>query len=90
MLLDTYYMCITMLNYVHMQITPDLTRAGMANLAYKLGQIGPNGTNLGLFKISFSTVWLQIWERQNVLKLILKSPRFVLFEAKLIQLGWQI
>ena len=35
------------------QITP-----GLANLASKVGQIGPNGTNLGLFKISFSTFWL--------------------------------
>ena len=41
----------------------------------------PNGTNLGLFKISFSTFWAR--RAQNVLKLILKSPRFVSFGANL-------
>ena len=30
----------------------------MSNLASEFGQIGINGTNLGLFKISFSTFWL--------------------------------
>ena len=28
------------------------------SVAPKLVQIGPNGTNLGLFKIGFSTFWL--------------------------------
>ena len=32
----------------------------MSNLASNLGQIGPKyGTNLGLFKISISTFWLE-------------------------------
>ena len=35
-------------------------------------RLAPNWTNLGLFKISFPS--------QNVLKLILKSPRFVQFD----------
>ena len=35
-------------------------------------RLAPNGTNMGLFKTSFRTFWL-------VLKLILKSPRFVPF-----------
>ena len=33
-----------------------LRHPGVTNLASKLGQIGSNGTNLGLFKICFSTV----------------------------------
>ena len=45
---------------------------GMANLTSKLGQIGPKWTFSG---------------RQNVLKLILKSPRFVPFGANLPHLG---
>ena len=47
----------------------------------KVGQIVPNGTNLGLFKISLSTFWLgeKSSVSQNALKLILKSPRLVPF-----------
>ena len=39
----------------------------MANFAFKLGQIGLKWDKSGTFKIS---------AKQNVLKLILKSPRF--------------
>ena len=39
---------------------------------------------MGLLKISFSTFWLA---KQNVLKLILKSPRFVAYGANLIYFG---
>ena len=42
----------------------------------------PNGTNLGLFKISFSTFWLGL--------LILKSSRFVSFGTNLTQFWCQI
>ena len=45
-----------------------------------------NGINLGLFQVSFSTFWL-IFFSQKVLKLTLKSPRFVPFDALLAQLG---
>ena len=47
--------------------------------ADKVVRLAPNGTNLGLVKISFSE-----------LKLILKSPRFVTFRANLTQFGCQI
>ena len=52
------------------------------NLASEFVQMAKNGTNLGLFKISFSTLWLG---EPNVPKLILKSPRFVAFGADLTQ-----
>ena len=68
-------------------------------------RLAPDGINLGLFKIRFSTDWPemgQIWDflrsvsvhfgapRQNVLNLILKSPRFVPFGANLIHFGCEI
>ena len=60
--------------------------AGMANFA---SQLAPNGRNLRLFKISFSTFWLAE-ASQNVLELILKSLRFVSFGANLTQYECQI
>ena len=55
----------------------------MLSLASNCGQMAPNGTNLGIFKISFSKFWL-------LLKLILKSPRFVPFGTNLTQFVCQI
>ena len=49
--------------------------------------LAPNERNLRLFKISFSIFCSPI---QNILKLILKSPRFVTFGANLTQFGCQI
>ena len=68
---------------------------GMSNLVSKLVYIGHKS---GTFKISFSTFWRgapkctetelkKSQPRQNVLKLILKSPRFVQFGANLSQFG---
>ena len=49
------YLCTFMFDLicVHAWFNPR-----MWNLVFKLGQIDPNGTNLRLFKISFSTFWL--------------------------------
>ena len=57
-----------------------LSLAGMSNLLSNGVRLAPNETDLGNFKISFSTY----------LRLILKSPRFVSFEANLTQFGWHI
>ena len=54
---------------------------GMSKFSSKLGQIGPTWHRSGTFKISFS---------QNLLKLILKNPRFVPFGVNLIQFGCKI
>ena len=43
----------------------------------------PNLTNLGLFKIIFSFLYILAHHVNNVLKLILKSPRFVPVGANL-------
>ena len=74
-------------------------------------RLAPNGTNLGLYKISFCTFWLQVDPKQdksgnfkdyflyiqalkqilkanqNVLKLIIISPRFVPSWANLTEFG---
>ena len=55
-------------------------------------RFAPNGTNLGLFKISFSTFWLaepkstetDLKKSQHVLKMVLKSPRFVTFGGQTV------
>ena len=44
----------------------------------------PNGTKLGIFKISFRKFCSM---SHNVPKMMLKSPRFVPFEVKLTQYG---
>ena len=54
----------------------------LSNLAFKCVRLAPNGTNMELFKIS--SVHLGS-ARQNVLKLILKSPIFVPFGVNLTQ-----
>ena len=76
---------LTSLKIFDPQFTNDLATAAdldlehlseMSNLASKLGQtwvrLAPNGTNLGVFKINFSTFWLilshfDILKKQNYL-----------------------
>ena len=49
-------------------------------------RFAPNRTNLGLFKISLRSVSVHFGSpSQNGLNLVLKSPRFVPFEANLTQ-----
>ena len=73
------YMCIcittSLASYVYV--------AGMSDLSSKLGHIGPQMGQIWDFLRSVSVHFGA--GRQNVLKLILKSPRFVLFVANLAQ-----
>ena len=77
-----YDKCITVHHGCHVLIIElTIITTDMWNLASKLGQIDP--------------IWDKIWDflrlpSQNVLKLILKSPRFVPFGANLTQFGCQI
>ena len=50
----------------------------------KFSQMAPNGSNLGLFKISFLFILARRAKMKR--KLILKSPRFVPFNTNLAQL----
>ena len=52
----------------------------ISGLAPKLIRLVPKGTNLGLFKISFSTYWLA---EPKCTKLIFKSPRLIPLGANL-------
>ena len=57
-------------------------RAVMSGLSLTWGRLAPKWDKSGIFSDQFQS--------QNVLKLILKSPRFAHFGANMTQFGWQI
>ena len=61
-------------------IHPGQIAARDINIVTDWGRLVTNRTHLGLFNISFS-------QSQNVLKRMLKCPRFVQFGANLTQFG---
>ena len=75
-----YQLCF----YLHIALLTSTQhlKAGISNLASKFGHIGPNGTDLGLFKVHYFCL-----PSQNVLKLIFKSPKICPIWG---QFGWQI
>ena len=60
------------------------SRPWVEHLDWNTARLAPNGTNLGLLKISFLVILARCAKMNR--KLILKSPRFVWFHANLAQL----